>query len=879
MTDTRPGAVPTLVVTPTQRLAHWLRRRHDEDCLARGLDVWPTLDAVGWSGFVERCFHASRDAGMLGQRWIPDAAARVAWDRIVRGDAASAGVVAPGALARSAWQAWQSLHEWEIPLAAVSRDDRPESLAWYRWASEYLAFLDTHRGIDAALAQAKLGDVAPAGRIEFVGFERTTPAQRSLIGRLEKGGCEVVERVPVGRAGATVRVDCRDRAEELERAARWAAGRLDRDPVARLAIVVPDLASDREAVRRALEPVLVPAATRAGGPAPGTQFYELAAAGTLDAQPIVIAAIEAIEAALGDGNLARASRLLRSAFVGGGADERSARAMLDAWIRRREEPDLDLGRLASLASARGAPGLGAALEAALEIRDRWPRRALPSRWAQFWAEFLRTLGWPGDGLASEEYQALERWRRLLGDLGAGDDAAGVLSGASALAMLRDEAGAVLFEPQSPPARLLVADAANCAGMDFDGLWIVGLDSTHWPPPASPDPFLPREWQLRREMPRASAAIAAAEAARLYAQLRASADAVVVSVPALDGEATLLPSALVLDLDTAEPDGAWTRDVPAVALHAGRPVLERLEDGSLPAGTGGHAARGGSQLVALTSACPFRAQAELRLGARVLEEPALGIAATERGELVHAVLARLWREFGDRASLAALAPKERASRVHVAVAEESAAAIASARGVMRRLLEIEVSWLEARVLELIEHDLARPPFSVQAVEEPLTLAIGGLSLSLRVDRIDRLEDGTLAVIDYKTGGDAEPSAWLGERPRLPQLPLYAEAVGTAAVGAIAFGRVRAGDTGFRGYARNPQQFPGLAGPGARQGWPREFASWGDLLAGWHRRLETIAREFAVGDARLAHDPKTACEYCHLAALCRIHQSDEPGAVDD
>ncbi|MFO1407359.1 MAG: PD-(D/E)XK nuclease family protein [Steroidobacteraceae bacterium] len=868
-----------LVVTPTQRLAHWLRRRHDEACLARGLEVWPSLEAVGWGAFVERCFHASRDAGAIDLRWVPDTAARLAWDRIVRADPASGPVVAPGALARSAWVAWQSLHAWDIPLDAVSRDDRPEAQAWARWAFEYRGFLDAHRGLDPALAQSRIGDVAPAGRVELVGFERTTPAQRAVIERLRNAGCEIIERPAAARAGVTLRVDCRDRAEELERAARWAAGRLERDPAARLAIVVPDLAAERDAVRRALEPVLVPAATRAGGPAPGAQFFELAAAAALASQPLVSAALEAVEAVTGDATLARASRLLRSAYLGGHPDEQGTRATLDAWIRRREDPDLGLDRLASLASGRGAPGFGAALQAALAIRAHWPRRALPSRWAQHWAEFLRALGWPGGGLSSEEHQALGRWQRLLGELGTADDAAGPLTGPSALAMLRDEAESVLFEPQSPTTGLLVTDAAACVGMDFDGLWVVGLDSGLWPPPASPDPFLPRDWQQRRGMPRASAEIAAAEARALFARLCTSADTVVVSVPALDGEATLLPSALVLDLPAATLDDAWTADVPTTALHAARPPLEHLDDAELPGDGEGRPVRGGSQLVALTSACPFRAQAELRLGARVLEEPSLGIAATDRGDLVHEVLARLWRELGDRATLAALSPGERAARVHAVVAGESAAAIATARGVMRRLLEIEVSWLESRVRELLEHDLARAPFTVQAVEAPVTLELGGLSLSLRVDRIDRLGDGSLAVIDYKTGGDAEPSSWLGERPRLPQLPLYAEAVGHATLGAVAFGRVRAGETGFRGYARDARQFPGLVDPGAKKAWPREFADWNDLLAGWHRRLEGIAREYSRGDARLAHDPPTACEYCHLAGLCRIHQSGEAGDTDD
>ncbi len=48
--------------------------------------------------------------------------------------------------------------------------------------------------------------------------------------------------------------------------------------------------------------------------------------------------------------------------------------------------------------------------------------------------------------------------------------------------------------------------------------------------------------------------------------------------------------------------------------------------------------------------------------------------------------------------------------------------------------------------------------------------------MRIDRIDEMPDGSLAVIDYKTSASVpSPSSWLGDRPSDPQLPLYALAV--------------------------------------------------------------------------------------------------------
>jgi len=179
--------------------------------------------------------------------------------------------------------------------------------------------------------------------------------------------------------------------------------------------------------------------------------------------------------------------------------------------------------------------------------------------------------------------------------------------------------------------------------------------------------------------------------------------------------------------------------------------------------------------------------------------------------------------------------------------------------------------------MIEADLGRAPFVVESVETACTARIGPLTLELRPDRVDRLADGSLAVIDYKTGGNAELAAWLDERPRLPQLPAYVQALGSAQVGAVAFARVRSGDTRYEGVARDAGTFPGLRVPGSRGG-PRGFDRWDTLIAEWRRRIEALAGEYAAGEARLAPDPPRACEYCHLGALCRIAEA-RPGWTEE
>ncbi len=875
----RPGVA---WVAPTRRLAHFLRARHDDRCTASGLEVWPTPDIVTWSTLVERTYALDRQAGRITGRWLPDDAARLVWERIAAQDGATAHLVAPGLLGRSAYESWRRMHAFEIPLRAAEGDDRPEARTFARWARAYSDWLDRQHCVDESLAVGLVHPASAGPALGLVGFDSLTPAQRSFVARLERAGVSVTQRSEPSRQASVTRVECRDRSAELDAAARWAAQRLDGRTGIRLAIVVPGLSLARDRVRRIVERVLAPHATIAGGPAPESRAFELAAARPLSARPLVAAALETIDAFSRTADVALAGRLLRSPFLADASRETDARARLDALIRRSESPDLGLPRLQQLASERHCVLLARALRSAMDLAAPWPRRGLPSLWSRLWSQLLVAMGWPGADLDSDEHQARQRWQQLVAEFGACDDYAGTISAAEAAALLRDLARGTLFEPQEVRAALTVIDPETCAGMDFDGLWVCGLEASQWPAAASPDPFLPHDWQARQGVPGATAEGAAAAAQRMLERLCRSADEVILSNPQFDQDAPLLPSAFIAQLAAASPPATWPGPALAAETFATRPELERLTDGSMPPVSAQEAARGGAKLLELQAACPFRAQAELRLGARALEEPEPGIAASDRGDLVHAVLARLWSDIRDHSTLCALGDTDLLAMVRNAIAAETAIAQRSAQGVMRHLLEIEAGWLEARVLELLQQDRDRPPFTIESLEQDHRIAAGGLDLTLRIDRVDRLQDGSLAVIDYKTGGDAEPDAWLGERPRLPQLPLYAEAVGREHVAALAFGRVRAGETGYVGLAREADTIPGLKDPTMRS-WPREYASWTELQAAWQRRLRVLAEEYAQGDARLAPDPSHACRYCHLAALCRIGESgldaDAEGAADE
>lgn len=830
--------------------------------------MWRTLEVLPWQTWIELQCQVERRAGaLLGRILRPEAAALV-WRRIVADDPGDAAIMSPAGLARAAYRSWRNMQTWCIPVAALDEEATPEAQSFARWVRRYTGWLASHRAIDPDLAVAALSPALVARPLRFTGFEELTPRQTQLIERLRAGGVEIaIEPLP-RRRGALSRVDCRDAAGEFDAAARWAAERLERDPAARLAIVVPDLRLSRAQVRRAIERMLLPAAGYAGGPLPESRAFEIAEAPPLAERAIVVAALDLLRALAAGVDTAAGGRLLRNPWLRGAAAEGTTRAMLEVWLRRHVAGEVSLARLTQLAARQGCPVLAQTLLAATTLARSHTRRALPSVWSSRFFDQLVALGWPGEGLTSTEHQVAERLRELIAGLAFADEITGTLDAAGALALLSEQTEVVAFEPQEIEAPLLVIDPETSAGMSFDGVWLTGMEASRWPPAAAPDPFLPRAWQIHRRMPGATPTLAEQQARRRFARLVQSADEVVASVAQFDDEAPVLASALLAGVAPRTSAPAWTHPALAAGIHAARPVLESVVDASLPPPRL-QPARGGARLLELQSACPFRAGAEYRLHARALEDPDPGLSSAERGKLVHSVLARLWQVLHDQAGLTALHPQALEDAVAAAIETELAPLRRGAAGVRARLLDVEAGWLHERLRELLDAERVRRPFTVIEREADSTVTLGALALSIKLDRVDLLPDGSLAIIDYKTGRDATVSSWLGERPRQPQLPLYLQAFGADRVAALAYARVRTGESGYVGLARDAQAFGSIASFGVDG--PRGFDSWDQLLAFWRVRLQALADEYLRGDMRLAPDPTAACRHCHLATLCRIDET--------
>jgi probable DNA repair protein len=644
-------------------------------------------------------------------------------------------------------------------------------------------------------------------------------------------------------------------AEELEYVARWARAKVEAG-LTRIGVVVPDLQLRRKAVVRVFSRVMRPDFNLPGA-GRGAMPFDVSLGEPLTQVPVVACALSLLEFSLRDAEFEQVSRLIRSPFLGGASAEMAARARLDARLRRTADATLSLPKLISMVN--GCPVLRERLESVYVLK---PATHAPHDWAQYFTAVLDAAGFPGERtIDSAEFQARARFHALLGDFARLGNVVERFAARDALARLRRLCAETLFQPEAPDVPVQVLGLLESAGLEFDALWVAGLTDDAWPLAARPNPFLPVALQKKAGIPEASAETSLALDRRLTGGWAGAAREVVFSWPRKDGDRELVASPLIgayPEQDVTVPAYPRLRD----AIFAQR-ALEQREDETAP-GVPQKQVHGGTRVLADQAACPFRAFARWRLGAEALEAPEPGPDAKARGQLLHALMAALWRELRSSEALAG---------------DLTAAIDRAARGAVReiglegRFAELEIARLRKIAGDWLKAEQRREPFEVVHTEQKRQLDIGGLTLTGRIDRMDRFtagaNDGTHALIDYKTGSRVTPHDWMGARPDDPQLPLYA-VTAQETVSAVVFAKVRTGDMKFSGFSTGEGAIPGV----------KASENWHTLTAGWKAELERLAGNFAGGCAPV--DPKRGlktCRNCALQTLCRVHEHISVLSEDD
>jgi probable DNA repair protein len=880
ITAIRAGA---WVLTPNQRSAHWLKLLYANYALAQGLTAWATPAIYSFGTFVSELW---RRQGSADERVLTSEQSQLLWERIVAASRWSELLLNPQAAAGSSFRAWERLQAWCISrndLASLATTtDSSETSALLEWHDRFSELCSQRSWLPVALLPQRLLELTPVSgtltpqHLITLG-EELLPNQHKLLTHFRATGVQWQQLPQAQLRGTVSATKCESSEHELQSAAAWSRQQLLAGSKS-IGIVMPDLDTHATQIRRVFgnafaqdTRTLTPSEHSHGIDRAAQTSFAIATYHRLADFPIARAALDLLQLLNGRASSALAGSILRSPFLRASLQEASLRALTDARLRSQAREHYDLTALARVAV--NCPKLNQCLDDALALLLAVPSRGFPSAMAERFIALWRAFGWPGEQvLDSDEQQIVARLQSCLAEFGALDELLGPLTFAGAVREFEQLTRNVSFEPRSAPTPITIIDVNAVAGLQFDAVWVCATDETRWPPPASPDPFIPIVLQARVGMPNATASLVHEHARKQFLQLQTIAAETVFSWARTDRDVEIQPSPWLAEISSSLHDQLSEVEF-AARIFAARPALEVIEERSAPALLD-QRARGGTRIFELQSLCPFRAFAELRLDAKPLHEVAPNIDASERGVLIHAALAEVWQLLGGSEGLRARTTEQLEVLVRTALGRNTAKLLDGASSHRVRMLQIEQELATERILALFELDRTRTPFRVVGRPETLEKAtVGALAFELRLDRMDELLDaahlGSRVIIDYKTGHNVSTSSWTRDRPEQPQLPLYA-VTHPQALAAVTFVTMGAKGVAYQGLAQDDGVLPGVSAFNDKH-LPAPYEQWHGLLNYWHSVITRLANQFASGAAQVDPLP-TACRYCHLSTLCRINDQD-------
>lgn len=794
--------------------------------------------------------------------------ARHLWQQVISEVEADNPLLDAAQAAKLAMEADQVMSEWQ--LAVLPGEETSDHQRFLLWRDEYRGRLHELDAEDGVLGFERVCEAAEAGllprrfkRLVMAGFSELSPRLRRLIAAFEAQGVALYSlRMDAVAAHSVQRVQAPDPDTEWRLAAQWAGDMLRANPQGRYAIVAAQLENDAALAHRVLREAL----GSAGGDA--ALSYNIAVARPMAQWPLARAALAWLRllgemVRRGQCLPADAGAALLAGRCAGGAAEADGRARIDASLRADALVSLPVGEL-SRRLAQLTPDLFQAWTACFADARSQASKASIEVWVDRFRQWLQRLGFPGGGaLDSHAYQTVEAFERLLERLAQQTIVLGRMDLGGAIAALSSLAMQTPFQPQrDPAARLDVQGFLEAEGGHWDGVWMLGLTDEVLPSAPRPNPLLPLSALRRANAPRATPERELQWARTMFEALLCTAPRAWVSHALQEGERELRPSPLVAPFEVEAR--AWRRPLAEPA------PIERLSDDRGPALPPGAVTKGGIAVIDTQARNPLWAFVRYRLGAGQMRDYADLADQNARGMFLHKCMELACREVTDADALR-LQHADGRLREAIRSALQCAAdeCLADYGRVVR---ELEVARAAAILDDWFALELERGPFAVRAVEETFEWSRGPLQLRLRLDRIDGLPDGRLAVIDYKTGGAGiDPrSDWMRERPVGLQLPFYAAvlAEGSASVAALLLTRLHARGIEVKGLADGDC---GFSGPAALSDWPDfQHLSWDGLMAQWRTMIERLADEYAGGMAANAFLRNDDLAYCDVLPFLRLNE---------
>jgi len=851
---------------------------------------------------------------------------KLLWQQVISQSDSGGHLLNQSSTARAVQEAWSLVHLWRIERKELqaystghtSQKSRPNDDlgAFLEWSDSFTAFCEKKSLITLVQVLERLipvvekGDLELPAKLLLAGFQQPPPLYQVLLDALKQAINETTHYSPTLCVPKIDKVRIQDADSELVAAAQWAKQIVADQDGARIGIIIPDLHGRFVQTQRVFSRVFSSAETQSLQPAASWPFH-VSVSGPASHHPLIHAAQQFLSLNNYTTPTLEICSILRSPYLAGAVEEETSRGNLERLLRRKNIPFLSNADLRYYCNQETWGTWSPIMADCLMTFDQLikpgaGRQQNLTAWGNTFEEQLAVLGWPGErSLNDSDIRALETWSELFATYYQLTAIIDNVTRDEALAVLSRLAESTSLKQMAQDAVIQILTPIEADGMQFSHCWMTGLSEKKWPPQTMPSPFIPYTLQKSLGVPQADINLQTQQAREFLSSLadRCS-QYLVFSYLEQDGDIPIKPAAMLLDLikrcngvQDAKFDNssALTANVglhSLVALQSafqtifekGTGQIEMLADETMVSLKEGEATGGGYLLLADQAECPFRNFANQRLGAKRFEQLVPGLSARDAGTLVHLVLEMFWKHMKSQSELLATDHKDLEAKLEEIINTAVTETAARHKAIMtEKYCALEKRRLQELLLQWLEEERKRGSFTVLDSECETTWKFQNISLTLRIDRIDKTNEGKLVLVDYKSSCSTLVK-WEDARPLNSQLMLYSLSVGQEQthpepVGAAFFAQVNIENTEYRGLAQDKGIFPGVSVEelsGKRNGLS-EGASWESLISHWEASLGALVEEFLNGYVAIEPLKVGSCTYCQIKPVCRIDETiDEQAA---
>ncbi len=893
------------ILTPNQRLSAYLRKQYQE---SQNTFVFETPDILPIQAWLHRLYDIALTQAWCDKICLTTEQTLFLWEQIIQEYPPTQTLLSKAhQTAQLAHQAWDLLNAWQIPLSTLKNAHHPETELFLFWLEPFQAALKQHHWLTPAELPLYLSHRLPSHYCQtlfshyLIGFEEIPPHLTTLFSKLdehaisiesdegseprkhswdrERHGCRVRAYRDVFTAcpksaslapslptnSKNYQTTCKTSSEEFKSALAYAKNVLEQNPTARIGIVVPDLKTHRSTLMALSQKLFYPDAFLQEPEI--NEFVNISGGIPLKETLLVETIFSVLKLPQQRIALPDLHGLWHSPYLNFGEYEWK-RPLLDARLQQsypKYVSHTTLMRFLHTQLDFTEANLPSFYKALTNHPGHTPSAKTHQAWLQILHQYLLDLGFPGNRvLSSSEIQRLKAWEEVLKTFAALDRVNPAVSFEEAIKQLQYLCQQKLFQAKTKDTPIHILGLLEASGLSYTHLWITGLNEGTFPSPPNPNPLLPIALQRKWRMPHADVEREFEFAQRILMRLLAYSGESICSYSQESENNLLRKSALIRDFPLFNATFSFP-EIKAIPLKT-----EWIDDRYGLAINSGAPTKGGSTLFKLQAQCPFKAYAILRLKAE--ENPAInfGLSPALRGNLVHRALEYFYQKITAQSELLSLTLSEKESLLQEACSK-ALDFLNESYSPAEHPYHYDLEHLRLKkLLQLwLEQEKNRPHFKIVATEKRLEAEFAGLQLSLRIDRIDRLDNGDEIIIDYKTGL-VHVDDWFSDRPNEPQLPLYCSLYDND-IKAIAFAKVHLQKIGLEGVGVVDDTWTAISSKRLCFSKIEGIDPWQQQQALWREQLTLLAEEYKQGYAAVSpKEGDKTCQQCHLPSLCRIRQ---------